>query len=155
MRRERGRARALLLTLLLALVPGCGGAVVYKIGQTQVGAGAAIPFIDAFEAELSRRGHEWTVIGSDAWGQAGNIHTMDSTYTVSGMDAADLHEICVASEQAWGQLEQFGTRGTGGGGSRHELHFGTHRTHALVDLLAHEEGDATMIKALIRIVAVE
>jgi hypothetical protein len=145
----------LLLTLLLALVPGCGGAVVYKMGQTQVGGGAADAFIDAFEAELSRRGHEWTVIGSDAWGLAGNIHTMNSTYTVSGMDADELHEICVASEQAWGQLERYGTRGTGGGGSRHGLHFGTQRTHAFVDLLAHGEGDVIRIRALIRIVAVE
>jgi hypothetical protein len=91
---------------------------------------------------------------SSGAGQAGNIKTTDSYFTLdsSEVGAEELYDHAQRAFKAWGQYSEFSTRGHGGGGSQYELHFGNDRTHAFIDLIAYEKDGKTTIDCLVRVV---
>lgn len=87
-------------------------------------------------------------------GEAGNIYTMDYGYSMptNSFPPGRLFAAAQAAAKKWGQLDQYSTTGRGGDDNRFEMDYGSHSTHAFIDVIAYPERDETHIEILIRVV---
>jgi hypothetical protein len=59
--------------------------------------------------------------------------------------ASQLYDVAQIAVGMWGEREDYGSFGFGGGRNRFQLHFGDHETHAFISVVAWEEDATTKI----------
>jgi hypothetical protein len=90
----------------------------------------------------------------DAGGQVGNAHTraFSRLLPAESFPPDRLFDAAKAAMNKWGAFDTFSKRGTGGGGNRFTMHFGTGGPHAFINVVAYPERDKTRVDFFIGVV---
>lgn len=140
------KAPLLQAVILMFLITSC------RLSQNPATLASAEGFVAALVKRLESKG---TVKNCPQGSErTGNIHSKEFMYLIGAaiLSPDDVYSLATHAATDWGQTAGFASVGGGGGRNHFQIHYGTDRSHAFIDVIAYPERDQTRVDVFLRVI---